>query len=400
MDIFVARQPIFNRYRRVIAYELLFRNGMSNSFPGVDGDEATSSLLSSSFFTVGIEQIASGHKAFINFTEDMLLRGVPAMFPARSVVVEILEDVEPREEVVAACHALMNKGYVLALDNFVYAENFIPLLELAKIIKVDFRQSSHEQIVELVEIARKYHCKLLAGKIETHEEYARAYGMGFVYFQGYFFAKPEILKNKEISSSQMIYMKLIMEVNRAEFEINNLESLLKQDVAISYKLLKYLNSAYYSRLQPLSSIRQAIAFLGERGTRMFVSLIATSSLSENKPDELIRLSCIRARFLELIGKELQQDQGLFFLLGLFSLLDAILDAPMESLMRQLPVSGDITVALVHNSGPLFPYLHLIQLYETGQWAELDLVMTQLQMDGANIMDYYLDAVRWSGYFIG
>ena len=190
--------------------------------------------------------------------------------------------------------------------------------------------------------------------------------MGFVYFQGYFFAKPEVLKNKEISSSQMIYMQLIMEVNRAEFEINKLESLIKQDVAISYKLIKYLNSAYYSRLQPLSSIRQAIAFLGERGTKMFVSLIATSKLSENKPDELIRVSCIRARFLELLGKELKQDQGTFFLLGLFSLLDAMLDASMESLMKQLPISAEITQALVYKTGPLFPYLQLIQLYEAGQ----------------------------------
>lgn len=399
MDVFVARQPIFNRHRRIFAYELLFRDGNSNVFPGVDGDEATSSLLSSSFFTVGIEQIASGHRAFINFTEEMLLRGVPSMFPARSVVVEILEDVEPTEEVIAACSTLVSKGYMLALDDFVYSRDRIPLLELAKIIKIDFTQSSNEQILELVAISQKYHCKLLAEKIETYEEYYRASRMGFVYFQGYFFAKPEVLKNKEISSSQLIYMRLIMEVNRAEFEIKKLESLIKQDVAISYKLIKYLNSAYYSRLQPLSSIRQAIAFLGELGIKMFVSLIATSKLSENKPDELIRTSCIRARFLELLGKELHQDQGIFFMLGLFSLLDAILDTPMESLLKQLPVSEGIKEALVYKTGSLFPYLQLIQLYESGQWSELDQIMTHLDLENTNIMDFYLDAVCWSGYLL-
>jgi EAL and modified HD-GYP domain-containing signal transduction protein len=399
MDVFVARQPIFNRHRRIFAYELLFRDGNSNAFPGVDGDEATSSLLSSSFFTVGIEQIASGHRAFINFTEEMLLRGVPSMFPARSVVVEILEDVEPTEELIAACSTLVSKGYMLALDDFVYSRDRIPLLELAKIIKIDFTQSSNEQILELVAISQKYHCKLLAEKIETYEEYYRASRMGFVYFQGYFFAKPEVLKNKEISSSQLIYMRLIMEVNRAEFEIKKLESLIKQDVAISYKLIKYLNSAYYSRLQPLSSIRQAIAFLGELGIKMFVSLIATSKLSENKPDELIRTSCIRARFLELLGKELHQDQGIFFMLGLFSLLDAILDTPMESLLKQLPVSEGIKEALVYKTGSLFPYLQLIQLYESGQWSELDQIMTHLDLENTNIMDFYLDAVCWSGYLL-
>jgi len=184
---------------------------------------------------------------------------------------------------------------VLALDDFVYSSEWIPLLELAKIIKVDFAQSSNEQLLELVELARKYHCKLVAEKIETHEDYARADSMGFVYFQGYFFAKPEVLKNKEISSSQLIYLRLIMEINRSEFEVKTIEGLIKQDVAISYKLLKCINSAYYSRLQPLSSIRQAIAYLGEEGVRMFVSLIATSKLSENKPNELIRLSCVRIR---------------------------------------------------------------------------------------------------------
>ncbi|MBU0664667.1 MAG: HDOD domain-containing protein [Proteobacteria bacterium] len=330
----------------------------------------------------------------------MLIREVPAMFPPRSIVVEILEDVKPREDVIASCQYLTDNGYTLALDDFVYSRNHIPLLELAKIVKIDFTQNSNDQIVELVEISKKYHCKLLAEKIETYAEYNLASSMGFVYFQGYFFAKPEVLKNKEISSSQMIYMQLIMEVNRAEFEINKLESLIKQDVAISYKLIKYLNSAYYSRLQPLSSIRQAIAFLGERGTKMFVSLIATSKLSENKPDELIRVSCIRARFLELLGKELQQDQGAFFLLGLFSLLDAMLDASMESLMKQLPISAEITQALVYKTGPLFPYLQLIQFYEVGRWAELDAAMDHLHLKGTKIVNFYLDAVRWSGYFMG
>ena len=400
MDVFVARQPIFNRHRRIFAYELLFRNGMSNAFPGVDGDEATSSLLSSSFFTVGIEQITGGYKAFINFTEEMLLRGVPLMFCCRSIVVEILEDVAPRQEVVAACQNLVNKGYVLALDDFVYSSEWIPLLELTRIIKVDFGQSSNEQLLELVELSQKYHCKLLAEKIETHEDYARAVSMGFVYFQGYFFAKPEVLKNKEISSSQLIYLRLIMEINRSEFEVKTIEGLIKQDVAISYKLLKCINSAYYSRLQPLSSIRQAIAYLGEEGVRMFVSLIATSKLSENKPNELIRLSCVRARFLELLGKELRQDQGGFFLLGLFSLLDAMLDSPMEPLIKKLHLSDDILQALVHQTGPLFPCLQLIQFYETGRWSELDAAIQQLKIESENITTYYLDAVRWSGYFVG
>ncbi|MDO8945695.1 MAG: HDOD domain-containing protein [Desulfocapsaceae bacterium] len=399
MDVFVARQPIFNQHKKIFAYELLFRTGMSNAFPGVDGDEATSSLLSSSFFTVGIEQIASGHKAFVNFTEDMLVRGVPTMFSKDSVVVEVLEDVQPTEEVIGACRELVAKGYTLALDDFVYADNLIPLIEIAKIIKVDFRLTPIEQIKEMVETLKKYSCKLLAEKIETYAEFTLARDMGFVYFQGYFFSKPEVLKNKDIASSQLSLMQLIVEVNRAEFEVEDIEKLVNQDISVSFKLLKYLNSAYYSRLQPISSIRQAIAYLGERGTRLFVSLIATSKLSEHKPDELIRTSCIRARFLERIGQNCKLDKGDLFMLGLFSLLDAMLDASMEVLMTQLPISEEITQALVHKTGILFPYLQLIQLYEAGEWVKLDRLMGTLNLDEHKIMDFYLDAVHWADNFI-
>ncbi|MDD3816366.1 MAG: HDOD domain-containing protein, partial [Desulfocapsaceae bacterium] len=220
-----------------------------------------------------------------------------------------------------------------------------------------------------------------------------------VYFQGYFFSKPEVLKNKDIPSSQLSLVQLIVEVNRAEFEVGDIEKLVNQDISISFKLLKYLNSAYYSRLQPISSIRQAIAYLGERGTRLFVSLIATSKLSDHKPDELIRTSCIRARFLERIGEDCNQDKGDLFMLGLFSLLDAMLDASMEVLMTQLPISEEITDALVHNSGSLFPYLQLIQLYEAGEWGKLDRAMGALNLDEHKIMDFYLDAVHWADNFI-
>ncbi len=372
---------------------------MFNAFPGVDGDEATSSLLSSSFFTVGIEQIASGQKAFINFTEDMLIRGIPTMFPPDCVVVEVLEDVRPTEEVVAACRNLVEKGYTLALDDFVYAEDLVPLIELAKIIKVDFRLTPIDQIKEMVETLKEYPCQLLAEKIETYEEFTLASNMGFVYFQGYFFSKPEVLKNKDIPSSQLALLQLITEVNRAEFEVPDIERLVSQDISISFKLLKYLNSAYYSRSQPITSIRQAIAFLGEKGTRLFVSLIATSKLSEHKPDELIRTSGIRARFLELIGKESHMDHGDLFMLGLFSLLDAMLDTSMEILMKQLPLSDEITQALVHKTGRLAPYLHLIQLYEAGEWDAFDVTMAQLNLDEHKIMDFYLDAVHWAENFI-
>ncbi len=398
MDSFVARQPILNRQKRLFAYELLFRSDMSNRFPGQDGNFATSSLLSSSFFTVGIDRIAGGKKAFINFTEDLLLSGMPTLFPHGTIIVEILETVEPSEEIINACKSLRNQGYALALDDFVYAHKFEALIELAKIIKIDFRLTPPDEIERMVETLSRYSCKLLAEKIETYDEFEKALSMGFTYFQGYFFAKPEVLKNKEIPPSKLAMLQLIADVNTSEFDVEALERLINQDVSISFKLLTYLNSAYFRRLQPISSIRQAIAYLGESGFRLFVSLIAASRLADNKPEELIRMSIIRARFLEHIGKEMKMASSEFFMLGLFSLLDAMLDNSMEYLLSKLPLTNDVNDALIRRKGCFFPFLRLAEAYEQGNWQDFESSKERFGISGKKIIEFYIDALGWADNF--
>ena len=398
MDVFVARQPIFTKHKKLFAYELLFRTGMSNAFPNIDGGIATSSLLSSSFFTIGIDKISGGKQVFINFTENLLVRGTPTMFPKNKIVVEVLEDVQATDDVITACQNLKQAGYVLALDDFVYQKQLTPLIELAKIIKIDFRLTPIEEIEKIVATIKPFNCQFLAEKIETYLEFEKAVQMGFSYFQGYFFAKPEVLKNKDISSSQLTVLQLISEVNRQDFDTTKLEKLINQDVAIPYKLLNYLNSAYFARVHSISSIRQAITFLGEKGVRLFVSLIATSKLAEQKPDELMRTSIIRARFLENIGKEKKMQGGDLFMLGLFSLLDAMLDNSMEYLVGQLPLSQEIKEALVLRTGPLYPFLSLVELYEACNWEQLTSLLTQLNIPEDKILDFYLDAVNMADIF--
>jgi len=396
MDVFVARQPIFNEHKAIHAYELLFRTGMANAFPDLDGETATSSLLSSSFFTVGIEQISGGHTAYINFTEELLLNGTPGMFPATKIMVEVLEDVHPTQEVIQACRDLVAKGYDLALDDFVFSEGWRPLIEIAKVIKIDFMLTSMEEIEEIVAIIKPYKCELLAEKIETYDEFQKALDMGFVYFQGYFFAKPEILKNKEIPSSQLALLQLITEVNKAEFDIDILERLINQDVSISYKLLKYLNSSFFYRLNPIASIKQAITFLGERGIRQFVSLIATSKLAESKPPELIRTSIIRARILELMAENIDKSNSSeFFMMGLFSLIDAMLDNSMTYLIEQLPLTDSVKEALGDRDGAMFSFLQVIEFYEAGNWQEFDKILPLTGVDPDKFPAFYLDAVGWA-----
>jgi len=395
MDVFVARQPIFDRNKKIYAYELLFRSGASNCFPYIDGETATTSLLSSSFFTVGIDRIVSGKIAFINFTEDLITKGTPHLFASGKMMVEILENVAPTAEIIASCNKLKDKGYELALDDFVYSKKFEELLHLSNIIKVDFRLTPLEKIEEMIPSLQKYNCKLLAEKIETYEEFEKAMALGFNYFQGYFFSKPEVLKNKDLSASQMTMFRLITQINAAEFDISALGELVSHDVSISYKLLNYLNSAYFSRLQPISSITQAISYLGEKGFRLFVSLIATSMLAENKPDALVKMAVIRARFLQLIGQELNKDSNEMFLLGLFSLIDAMLDRNMKEILKQLSISEKIKEALIDRKGELYVFIRLIETYETGNWTAFRYAQKKSGMGDIKILDFYVQAITWA-----
>lgn len=396
MDVFVARQPIFDIERKIYAYELLFRSGESNGFPDIDGETATTSLLSSSFFTVGIEKIGAGKLVFINFTEELLLSGTPQLFPPDKMMVEILEDVSPGPEIVVACQSLKDKGYSLALDDFVYSKQFEELLHLSDIIKIDFRLTPVETLGEMVETLKKYNCKLLAEKVETYDEFHQAVELGFELFQGYFFSKPEVLKNKDLSSSQAGMLRLISKINTEEFDVDSLAALVVQDVSITYKLLKYINSSHFSRLQPLSSIRQAITFLGENGFKMFVSLIATSKLSEDKPEELIRTSIIRARFLEQI--ELKKDSSELFLLGLFMSIDAMLDQSIENVLGKMPLGDSLKEALVSRSGELYVFVRLIETYEAGKWVAFRFAQKKLGLTDKLINEYYIDALAWADSF--
>jgi EAL and modified HD-GYP domain-containing signal transduction protein len=398
MDVYVARQPIFDREKQLVGYELLFRSGDTNAFPDIDGDTATTSLLSSSFFTVGIDKIAAGKPAFINFTKDLITRGTPQLFPQDKLVVEILENVFPDKEIIQACRDLKEQGYTLALDDFVYSKCFDELLMLVDIIKIDFRLTPIEGIGEMIDALQKFDCKWIAEKIETYEEFDQAFSLGFHYFQGYFFSKPELLKNKDLSASQLTMMQLLAQLNSEHFDVVLLEQLVIQDVSISYKLIRYLNSSHFSRLQPISSVRQAISFLGEKDFKLFVTLIVTSKLADDKPMELVRLSVIRARFLELIGRDLGRDSSEMFLLGLFSLIDAMLDKKMEEIFTKLPLSKNIQAALLHRDGELFFYLRVLESYETGNWLAFKYASKKVAIKSEKVVQYYIESIKWSEAF--
>jgi c-di-GMP-related signal transduction protein len=397
MEIYVARQPIFKEDKKILGYELLFRDGASNVFIGMDGNAATSNVLSNSFFSIGIESLTGNNLAFINFTKDLLLKQTPQLFSADKLVIEVLEDVQPDEEVVTACKELSQKGYHIALDDFFYNSGMIPLIALANIIKFDFRATTSEEMKKIIGKLSRPNLKFLAEKVETNEEFIMAINIGFDYFQGYFFSKPEIIKGKDISSAQMNLLGIMAEVNKRNFQFDKVEAIITRDVAISYKLMRFINSAFYRSANTVSSIKQAMLLLGEKGIRSFLSLITMTKLGKDKPDELIRGSIIRAKFCEFLGdkKSSGMDSSELFTLGLFSLIDAILDDTMESLMNKLPLSDDLKNALVRREGKLNNYLGLAESYEKGDWEGVSRFLNFIPVKDRELPQYFIKAINWA-----
>jgi EAL and modified HD-GYP domain-containing signal transduction protein len=395
MDVFIARQPILNEHRRLFAYELLYR-GMENDGEWC-GEKATASLLSASFLTEGIDVISGSKPCFINFTSDLLLKNVPATFPSSKVVVEVLEGTAPTPEILKACGGLRAAGYTIALDDFVYDRQLEPLVALADIVKIDFRLLSEDAIRWTQRRLSRFPVKLLAEKVETYDEFRLAHRLGFKYFQGYFFSRPEVFRIQELAAIKTSLIALMAEVSRSDTSIDRLETIIGKDVAISYKLLKYINSAYFYRLSTIESVRHAIVYLGEKEIRRFLLLVIISEIATDKPGELVRLALTRARFCELLAKEssFRSMADELFLLGLFSLLDAMLDVPMATVVDRLPLQQAMKSALLEQTGPLAPFLRAITAIERNDAGTCLEALGELDIDRGLEQRLYLDAVAFT-----
>ena len=399
MNIYLARQPIFNRKKQLYGYEILYRGDVNNYFPQkIDGEVATSTVLAHALFNIGLEGLTSGKKALINFTAKHLLAGTPSQLPKENCIVEILEDVLPTNAILAACNELKTTGYKLALDDYIFDATQAPLLEIVDIIKVDCQAVSLEKIRDkLKHFSPNRPLELLAEKIESHQEFAQCHEMGFDYFQGYFFSKPEIIKKQKLDISKVTLLALIAEVNRADFSFSRVEKMITPDVALSYKLLRYINSAYYSLVSKVKSIRHALTYLGESGTCQFVCLAVASELAVEKTPELTKLSIIRAQLCKLLAQKSSggYDESQLFLVGLFSMLDAMLDIPMQELLVKISLAKDLTLALCERKGPLAPFLLAVEAYEHGN---VNTCVEELALIGVTpeeMVSLYFEALRWA-----
>lgn len=397
MYFYAARQPILDRNKELYAYELLFRDGLENAFPDIDGDEATSRMIEGSQFSFGLDDFLGDKPGFINFTLDTLTKKYPSMLPKEQVVVEILETVQPGKRLLAECQQLKSSGYTLALDDYIHQpvwRHFYPYID---IIKVDFRDTSTDIINEIkLAIVDFPHIKLLAEKVETNEEFQIALDLGFSYFQGYFFSKPEMMQSKALSPAQMTLAELLYETSKADIDLAKVTQVFERDVNLSYKLLRYSNSAVFKRRAEIETIKQALVVLGQAELKKFLSLLFTAQISSDKPAELMRMSMTRARFAEgLAAIHGKTDTSKAFLTGLMSLMDAILDEPIDVVMSKLPLAKEIKAALTEKSGVLAQYMELIHYYEAAQWKKANEVIESLQITKDKVPDAYHTAVQWA-----
>jgi c-di-GMP-related signal transduction protein len=397
MDVFVARQPIFDRLRRTYAYELLFRAGAtSTGYDASNADEASLRVLDTTFSVLGFEALTGGKRAFVNFTRDTLVNGYASMLPKNAVVVEILENVVPDDEVMDACRSLKNSGHVLALDDFVLGASYERLLELVDIVKVDFLQNTRADRTRLVDQLRPRGIKLLAEKVETPEEFTEALQAGYHYFQGYFFEKPVVLSGKDVPVSKLNLLNLLREINKPDADFHRIEEVIKREVALTYKLLSYMNRAAFAFRRKVQTLQQALMMLGETGIKKWVSMVALTDMGVDKPFELVVNSVVRAKFCESVAMRMGLDERAHeaFLMGLLSLIDTLLGRPLPELLGALPVAEDVRHALLGGENELGALYRLVTAYEKGTWDEVSQLSATLEVAEAAIPDVYLKAIEW------
>jgi len=396
LETFIARQPIFDSRQKVFAYELLYRSSLDNVFRNPDPDQATSKVITDAFFLFNIAALTDGKRAFINLTRDTLIKEYTFLLPRESLVLEIPETMELDGEVIAACKKLKQAGYLLALDDYVPEERYAPLMEVTDFIKVDFISTKESERRSLVKTFAPLGIHLLAEKVETPQEFAAASEMGYTYFQGYFFCKPVVITGKSIAEYKLHYFQLLQEIHHPEMDYQKLEEIIKREVSISYKLLRYINSAFFGLRKKVNSIRQALALLGEREIKKWVSLLALASMGQNKPEELAVQAITRAKFCESCAPHmgLRSRADDLFLVGLFSLIDAFLDRPLSDILKEIPINDEIRGAILGEENRLGEVYHYLLSYEKGDWTKLTEQQERLRIDETRLPQIYLDALKW------
>lgn len=390
---FLARQPILNLDRRVIGYELLFRSGWENYFTG-STDSATIQMLDNCVM-LGVDNLSQQTLAFINCTREALVDRMVTVLPPATTVLEILETVLPDEDVCLACRELRERGYRLALDDFRSDSPLKVLLPFASYVKVDFRLSNAAERAEIVAMATGTCTQLLAEKIENQDEFDLARLEGFTLFQGYFFCRPSILVERDLPANWSNYMRLIAELNREPMNMAEVAAIVESEASLCYRLLRLANSAAVPTRKEVTSAQGAMILVGEARFRTLATLALTATMGRGQPEVLIQLSLERARFCQRIAPLLGEDPNEQYLLGLMSLIGAMLRSPMERLLQSLPLRDRAKAVLLGAEGKTALPLRLIIALEGGDWTPCVEAAALHNLNETRISSIYLEAIIWA-----
>jgi c-di-GMP-related signal transduction protein len=393
-NCFVSRQPVFEGSHQVFGYELLFP--LAKNASAEQGAEAVSRVLRDTLSVFGLRQLAEGHRAFIPFTSEAVVQGYASLFPRDQAII-MLQNLEGGPGILEACWKLKKDGYVLATKSPLTMPGADEILDMADIIKVDWRDTDPEQRRETATRFSARGKRLLAERVESWQEYRDAVAAGYGYFQGCFFCQPEVLASKELPPSRLAVMRLLAELGRPRVNMAAVEEIFKQDPPLALKVLAYLNSALFGRRFEVTSIRRAVVLLGLTNLRRWVSMFALADLSDGRPVELFRTCLIRGRFCELTGSRAGLGRFEFdlFLVGLLSSIDAVIGRPLNELTEHLAISDNVREALAEGTGPLGQIYALVRAYEVAAWDTVAECARSLGLDRKSIVEDYLSSLRWA-----
>jgi len=397
MDIYIARQPIFDRNYQVYGYELLYRDSFENAFNGGMSDNvATSLLLLNSYFTFGMDNLIGKTKAFINFDKHLIMHDVAELLDQRTVVVEILENVKPDQAFIDRLVKLKDKGYTLALDDYVFNYAHKEILDVVSLVKVDFMENSQEDIEALLVDLKSRGITLLAEKVESKEVFEWARDQGFDLFQGYYFEKPSVQRKKRLDENGLLYVRLMGELNVEEPDYKKLSNIILTDVGLTYKLLKVAN-ANAKPVSPIRSITQALAVLGTKQFRKWLSLAMVQNMSNQETNELVKYALIRSALLQSIANHsgFKKHSEEVSLLGILSILDGVLQMDMSQALESLPIDQVLKDTLLDQETLYSPIMRLCYAYEKGNFEDVEEASRAIDYDINLLPDHYVKAISWA-----
>ncbi len=397
MEFFLTRYPIFDPKRNLYAYELNFSKDLFQlQQQNASADRTSSKIITESLFMIGLDKLVTGKRAFIPFSRNLLLNKFAELLPKDLVGIQISREMGTDHKVIQACRDLKSKGFMIILDGFSFQPDYTHMVEFADVVKVDIIKIGEYIRKTVLKRLKPRGIKCIMKNVNTNKNFITSVAMGYDFMQGDFFQQTAVISSREVSTTSFAHFEMLKEIHKSELDLNVLENIIKRDVALSFKLLRMINSAAFGLKNEIKSIRQALVILGNIEIKKWFSLILLSNLNENKPSELMRTSLLRAKLMELMSPFLNlKDQASdLFLTGIFSLIDVLMDEPLSDILDGLPLDDEIKNTLLKKESRYSGIYKLVLDYEKGDWDSLSEKTKQLKINEEKLSQIYNTAIQW------